>query len=32
MGDSNGILAEGGEKAMLEVGKWGVGAGAEGPM
>ena len=32
MGHGNGILAEGGEKAMLEVGKWGVGAGAEGPM
>ena len=32
MGNGQGILAEGGEKAMLEVGKWGVGAGAEGPM
>jgi len=32
MGEGKGILAEGGELAMLEVGKWGVGAGAEGAM
>lgn len=32
MGNGQGVLAEGGESAMLEVGKWGVGAGAEGPM
>ena len=32
MGDGKGVLAEGGEKAMLEVGKWGVGAGSEGAM
>jgi mitochondrial intermediate peptidase len=31
MGNEEGVLAEGGERAMLEVGKWGVGAGAEGP-
>ena len=30
MGDGKGVLAEGGEAAMLEVGKWGVGAGADG--
>jgi intermediate peptidase len=32
MGEGKGVLAEGGEKAMLEVGKWGVGAGSEGSM
>lgn len=32
MGNGEGVLAEGGEKAMLEVGRWGVGAGTEGPM
>ena len=32
MGEGKGVLAEGGEKAMLEVGKWGVGAGSEGAM
>ena len=32
MGEGKGILAEGGELAMLEVGKWGVGAGEEGAM
>jgi mitochondrial intermediate peptidase len=32
MGEGRGVLAEGGEKAMLEVGKWGVGAGSEGAM
>ena len=32
MGGGRGILAEGGEKAMLEVGQWGVGAGAEGGL
>jgi intermediate peptidase len=32
MGNDQGTLAEGGEKAMLEVGRWGVDAGAEGPM
>ena len=32
MGEGKGVLAEGGEGAMLEVGKWGVGAGSEGAM
>jgi mitochondrial intermediate peptidase len=32
MGEGKGVLAEGGERAMLEVGKWGVGAGSEGAM
>ena len=32
MGEGQGVLAEGGERAMLEVGKWGVGAGSEGAM
>ncbi len=32
MGDGRGVLAEGKEKAMLEVGKWGVGASSEGSM
>jgi mitochondrial intermediate peptidase len=32
MGGGRGVLAEGGDKAMLEVGQWGVGAGAEGGM
>ncbi len=32
MGGGRGILAEGGDKAMLEVGQWGVGAGAEGGL
>ena len=32
MGEGKGVLAEGGEKAMLEVGKWGVGASADGAM
>ena len=32
MGEGKGVLAEGGQKAMLEVGKWGVGAGSEGAM
>jgi intermediate peptidase len=30
IGEGKGVLAEGGERAMLEVGKWGVGAGLEG--
>ena len=32
MGEGRGVLAEGGRQAMLEVGKWGVGAGSEGAM
>ena len=32
MGERKGILAEGGEAAMLEVGKWGIDAGTEGQM
>jgi len=32
MGEGKGVLAEGGEAAMLEVGKWGVGASSEGSM
>ncbi|EXJ89596.1 hypothetical protein A1O3_02663 [Capronia epimyces CBS 606.96] len=32
MGDGRGVLAEGGEEAMLEVGRWGVGASSEGAM
>ncbi|KAL2441225.1 Mitochondrial intermediate peptidase [Exophiala dermatitidis] len=32
MGDGRGVLAEGGQEAMLEVGKWGVGASSEGSM
>ena len=32
MGGGKGVLAEGGDKAMLEVGQWGVGAGAEGGL
>ena len=32
MGEGKGVLAEGGETAMLEVGKWGVGAGSEGAL
>jgi mitochondrial intermediate peptidase len=32
MGGGRGILAEGGDKAMLEVGQWGVGAGTEGGL
>jgi mitochondrial intermediate peptidase len=32
MGGGRGILAEGGDKAMLEVGHWGVGAGVEGGL
>lgn len=32
MGEGRGVLAEGGEEAMLEVGKWGVGASSEGAM
>lgn len=32
MGEGRGILAEGGELAMREVGQWGVGAGAEGAL
>ena len=32
MGNGKGILAEGGELAMGEVGRWGVGAAAEGAM
>lgn len=32
MGGSRGVLAEGGDKAMLEVGQWGVGAGVEGGL
>jgi mitochondrial intermediate peptidase len=32
MGGGRGILAEGEDKAMLEVGQWGVGAGADGEM
>ena len=32
MGGGRGVLAEGGDKAMLEVGQWGVGAGAEGGL
>lgn len=30
LGEGRGVLAEGGEAAMLEVGKWGVGASSEG--
>ena len=29
MGEGKGVLEEGGERAMLEVGRWGVGAGSE---
>ena len=32
MGEGKGVLAEGGEKAMLEVGRWGIDAGTEGQM
>lgn len=32
MGEGRGVLAEGGDAAMLEVGKWGVGASSEGSM
>jgi intermediate peptidase len=32
MGEGRGVLAEGGDEAMLEVGKWGVGASSEGSM
>ncbi|EXJ95574.1 hypothetical protein A1O1_00696 [Capronia coronata CBS 617.96] len=32
MGEGRGILAEGGEEAMLEVGRWGVGASSDGAM
>ena len=32
MGDGKGVLAQGGEAAMLEVGKWGIDAGTEGQM
>lgn len=32
MGGGRGVLAAGGDKAMLEVGRWGVGAGAEGGL
>ncbi|KEF60290.1 uncharacterized protein A1O9_05141 [Exophiala aquamarina CBS 119918] len=32
LGEGRGVLAEGGEAAMLEVGKWGVGASSEGSM
>lgn len=32
LGQGNGILAEGGQEAMLEVGRWGVGAGAVGEL
>ena len=32
IGEGKGVLAEGGERAMLEVGKWGVGAGSEGAL
>lgn len=32
MGGGRGVLAEGGDRAMLEVGQWGVGAGAEGGL
>lgn len=32
MGEGRGVLAEGGEEAMLEVGRWGVGASSEGSM
>ncbi|KIV80828.1 hypothetical protein PV11_08304 [Exophiala sideris] len=32
MGEDRGVLAEGKEEAMLEVGKWGVGASSEGSM
>ena len=30
IGDGKGVLAEGGEGAMLEVGRWGIGASSEG--
>lgn len=32
MGEGKGVLAEGGEAAMLEVGRWGIDAGTEGQM
>jgi intermediate peptidase len=32
MGEGRGVLAEGREAAMLEVGKWGIGASSEGSM
>lgn len=32
MGEGKGVLAEGGDAAMLEVGKWGIDAGTEGQM
>lgn len=32
MGEGKGILAEGGDAAMLEVGKWGIDASSEGAM
>ena len=32
MGNGNGVLAEGGERAMLEVGKWGIDASTEGQL
>jgi mitochondrial intermediate peptidase len=32
MGGGRGVLAEGGDEAMVEVGQWGVGAGAEGGL
>ncbi|KAK6382773.1 Mitochondrial intermediate peptidase [Exophiala oligosperma] len=32
MGEGRGVLAEGKEEAMLEVGRWGVGASSEGSM